>query len=402
MTDRHIRIGVAGLGRAGAAMLAAMLRHPRVAVTAAADPRPEPRDHFEAELGGETYATVEEMASSPNVDVVYVATPHQAHVDNVVAAARAGKHIICEKPMALSLAECDAMIDAVERNGVHMVVGHTHSHDPAIRVMRNLIASGELGRLGMINSWVYTDFLYRPRRPEELETALGGGILFNQVPHQVDIARHLGGGMVRSVRAMAGTWDPRRRTEGALAAFLDFDAGAVATLVYNGYDHFDTDEFHFWVGEAGQVRAPRHGRTRSALGTHLNPSEEAALKYATGYGGAQPANIGGGVHPPHQPHFGVLLVSCERGDLRPSADGVLVYDDAGQREIPIRPSAGLPGRGDTLDEIYAAVTEGRPTFHGPRWAKATLAVCLALQQSARERREISVEHQVPTPDGILT
>ena len=262
-----LRIGVAGLGRAGAAMLAAMVQHPLVRVTAAADPRPEPRDRFEAELGGETYASVEEMCASPNVDVVYVATPHQFHRENVVAAANAGKHIICEKPIALSLVDCDAMIEAVDRNGVQLVIGHTHSHDPAVRVMRRMIVSGEYGRVRMINNWVYTDFLYRPRRPEELDTTLGGGILFNQVPHQVDVARHLGGGLVRSVRAMTGVWDAHRPTEGACAAFLDFDDGTAATLVYNGYDHFDTDEFHAWVGEGGQAKEPR-ARTHPAGSRH--------------------------------------------------------------------------------------------------------------------------------------
>jgi phthalate 4,5-cis-dihydrodiol dehydrogenase len=293
------------------------------------------------------------------------------------------------------------MIEAVDRNRVHMVVGHTHSHDPAIRVMRELIASGRYGRLGMINNWVYTDFLYRPRRPEELDTAQGGGILFNQVPHQVDLARHLAGGRVRSVRAWTGVWDRRRPTEGAMSAFLDFEDGAAATLVYNGYDHFDTDELAFWVGEGGQDKSPRHGQTRRGLDPSLSRDQEAALKYATGYGGTHP-QARARVRPVvHQPHFGALLVSCEGADLRPSADGVLVYADDGVREVPVpRGASDVPGRGDTIDELHAAVFDGAPVFHSPRWGKATLAVCLAIQQSARERREILVEHQVPVQEGV--
>ena len=90
-----------------------------------------------------------------------------------------------------------------------------------------------------------------------------------------------------------------------------------------------------------------------------------------------------------------LIASCERADLRPSADGVLVYADAGVHEVAVPPSSGgVPGRGDTLDELHAAVFAGRPVFHTPRWGKATLAVCLAIQESARQRREIAVEHQV--------
>jgi phthalate 4,5-cis-dihydrodiol dehydrogenase len=201
---------------------------------------------------------------------------------------------------------------------------------------------------------------------------------------------------------MTGVWDLGRPTEGALSAFLEFADGAAATLVYNGYDHFDTDELHFWVGEGGQQKTPRHGQTRRSLGTQLDPDAEVALKYSTGYGGAHPVSRARVARPTHQPHFGLLIASCERGDLRPSADGVLIYDDAGQREVVISGGlSGVPGRGETLAELHAAVFEGRAVFHSGRWAKATLATCLAIQQSAHERREVFVEHQVTTADGVL-
>ena len=120
-----------------------------------------------------------------------------------IDAAGAGKHIILEKPMALTLAECDAIIAAVDRANVYLIVGHTHGFDPAVRAMQRMVAERELGPLGMIAAWNYTNFLYRPRRPEELDTAQGGGILFNQVPHQVDMVRTIGGGRLTSVRAQA-------------------------------------------------------------------------------------------------------------------------------------------------------------------------------------------------------
>ncbi len=174
-------------------------------------------------------------------------------------AAEHGKHIILEKPMALTLADCDAIIAAVERNKVQLIVGHTHAFDPAVRAMRGMIASGELGRLGMINSFNYTNYLYRPRRPEELDTSKGGGILFNQVPHQIDTVRLLGGGMVKSVRAQANVLDPARPTEAGCVAFLQFENGVAASLVYGGYDFFDSDEWHFGVGERGAPKPIAHG-----------------------------------------------------------------------------------------------------------------------------------------------
>src|SRR5689334_12032016 len=169
-----LRIGLVGLGRACTSMLPSLVANPNVRLTAAADPRSEALDAFEREFQGEVYHSAEELCASPKVDAVYIATPHQFHRDNVLAAAAAGKHAIVEKPMALTIEDCQAMIAAVERSGIRLVVGHTHSFDPPILKMRELIEQDLLGPVRMINTWDFTDFLYRPRRPEELDTAFGG------------------------------------------------------------------------------------------------------------------------------------------------------------------------------------------------------------------------------------
>ena len=80
--------------------------------------------------------TSAELCADPAVEIVYIATPHQFHAAHAALAAAAGKHIILEKPMALTLADCDAIIAAVERANVHLIVGHTHAFDPAVRAMR--------------------------------------------------------------------------------------------------------------------------------------------------------------------------------------------------------------------------------------------------------------------------
>src|SRR5262249_27768831 len=140
---------------------------------------------FEAE----TYGTAEQLCASPNVDAVYIATPHQFHTENVITAAAADKHAICEKPMALSLEDCDRMIAAVERAGTKLVIGHSQSYSPPIFAIRELVKSGEFGRLGMMTYLTYKGLLYTPRRPEELDPSLGGGVVYNQAPHQVDSVR---------------------------------------------------------------------------------------------------------------------------------------------------------------------------------------------------------------------
>jgi phthalate 4,5-cis-dihydrodiol dehydrogenase len=376
---------------AGAVMVHAAAAHPGFVLRAAADPNPGPREAFARDFKARAYADVTELVADPAVDIVYIATPHQFHAPHATLAAEHGKHIILEKPMALTLADCDAIVAAVERHRVHLVVGHTHAFDPAVRLMRELIRRGELGRLGLIHSFSYTNFLYRPRRPEELDTAKGGGILFNQVPHQVDTARYLAGGLTRSVRAQASVLDPSRPTEGSCAALLQFDNGAAACLVYSGYDHFDSDEWHFGIGERGAPKPLAHGAAQRALEKATDESRARTETFA--YGAA-----GGGL-PPHQPHFGITIVTCAEGDMRASADGVTIYDRNGVRELNIPRGGSIPGRREVLDEINAAIRLGRRPLHDGRWAKATVEVALAILRSARDGHDIALQHQVAVPAG---
>ena len=143
-----------------------------------------------------------------------------------------------------------------KKGGVKTIVGHSRSFDAPVLRLRALIARGEFGAVRMINAINYADYVYRPRRPEELDTAQGGGAIFSQAAHQVDIVRLLGGGLVTGVRAATGAWDKTRPTEGAYAALLTFANGAFASLSYNGYGHFDSDEFQGWIGEMGLPKAP--------------------------------------------------------------------------------------------------------------------------------------------------
>ncbi|MGA9281379.1 MAG: Gfo/Idh/MocA family oxidoreductase, partial [Pseudolabrys sp.] len=354
--ERKLRVGVAGLGRAFAVMLPTFTADPRVKLVGAADMRAEARKRFAEEFSASTYATVEELCADPTVEVIYVATPHQLHARHAVLAARHSKHLLVEKPMALTLEECTAIIDAARNAGVHLVVGHSHSFDAPIRHLRNLIKSGRYGNVRMINAINYTDYLYRPRRPEELDTALGGGAIFNQGSHQVDIVRLIGGGRIESVRAAAGAWDKARPTEGAYAALLTFANGAFASLTYSGYGNFDSDEFQGWIGEMGQKKSPYAGAPRRRFD---NERDEVAFKNARNYGGPE-------FHSPamqdlaHQ-NFGTLLVSCEQGDLRALPGGVVIYRD-GSAQLDALPAPKIP-RVEVIDELYGAVVRGRPPLH---------------------------------------
>jgi len=386
-SERKLRIGVAGLGRAFAVMLPTFKADPRVSLVAAADTRAEARQRFAEEFSANAYTTVEELCADPAVEVIYVATPHQWHARHAALAAQHRKHLLIEKPMALTLQECAAIIDAARSAGVHLVIGHSHSFDAPVRHLRGLIDSGRYGNARMINAINYTDYLYRPRRPEELDTALGGGAIFNQAAHQVDIVRLLGGGRVASVRAATGAWDRTRPTEGAYAALLTFENGAFASLTYSGYGNFDSDEFQGWIGEVGQKKTPYAGPPRHRFD---NQQDEVAFKNARNYGGPD-FRPSAGQDLAHQ-NFGTLLVSCEHADLRALPNGVMVYQNGSAQLDPL-PMPKIP-RVEVIDELYDAVVMGQPPLHDGAWAMATLEVLLAILQSSREKSDVRLSHQV--------
>jgi phthalate 4,5-cis-dihydrodiol dehydrogenase len=246
----------------------------------------------------------------------------------------------------------------------------------------------------MITAMNFTDFLYRPRRPEELRTESGGGVVFNQAPHHVDVVRYLAGGMTRSVRAMTGAWDKARSTEGAYSALLTFENGAFASIAYSGYAHFDSDEFMDWIAESGYPKDPnRYGAARALLSRAVSMGDETVLKNARNYGGDVPLPTPEGCRWHQQ--FGVLIASCERGDIRPMPNGVAIYDDVSRRfESLVEPD--VP-RAEVVDELTNAVFFGRAPLHNGEWGLATMEVCLAILQSAREQREITLQHQTPVP-----
>ncbi len=376
-------------------MLPTFLADPRVRLVAASDPLPGPRARFAADFGGRAYDTVAPLCADPDVDVVYVATPHGLHAEHACLALAHGKHVLVEKPMAVSLADCTAMIDAAARARRHLIVGHSHSFDAPIAHSRALIASGAFGAVRLINALYCTDYMYRARRPEEMRTDEGGGVLFSQAAHQIDIVRLLGGGRVQSVRAQTGNWDPARPTEGAYSALLTFADGAFATATYSGYAHYDGDELMDDVGEMGQPKqAADYGAARRKLVDVAAGAAEAALKASRNYGGS--AYAAPKVQAPeHHQHFGYVLVCCEHGDLRPTPDGVSIYADDERRfeRVPVPAVA----RAEVIDEVWRAVVDDVPPVHSGEWARATLEVCRAMLESAKAGSEVTLRHQVAAP-----
>src|SRR5262245_18393785 len=150
-----LRLGVAGLGRETSVMRPTFTRHPAVKLVAAADTRAEARKRFAEEFAAKAYDTVAALYANPAIDAIYVATPHQLHGQHATLAAKAGKHLLIDKPMALTLKDCASIVEALRKSGVQVVIGHSHSFDVPIRHLRTLIDSGTFGQVRMINALNY-------------------------------------------------------------------------------------------------------------------------------------------------------------------------------------------------------------------------------------------------------
>ena len=114
---RRLHLGVIGLGRAFSLMLPTLAHHPKVEIVAGTDVRADARERFAREFAANAHPSAEALAGDPNVEAVYISTPHELHAAHAQLAAAHGKHIMVEKPMALSLADCTAMIDTTSGRG---------------------------------------------------------------------------------------------------------------------------------------------------------------------------------------------------------------------------------------------------------------------------------------------
>ena len=374
MTDAPtLKFGVIGIGNAGGGVLSSMRDAPNVEVVAVADVRPHARDAFQQRFGGRAYETAEELCADPEVQAVWVATPNPFHRPHTVMAAEHGKHVVVEKPMALDLNEAAAMIDAADKNGVLLLSGHTRAFDPPVQAMSRVIQSGEIGALKAMNDWSFTNWMLRPRMPEEVDEQLGGGVAFRQAPHQIDTIRFLVAASSRASAARrAHGWKPDGRSR--LLRRVPGVRGRHARVhLLQRLWLLPCQRTPPWEYDDPSVSVEQRSQARRNL--QAGDWDEQQAKDDGRFGGAVgvPQGRPGGGRPSRAARFmndlGLLIVTCERGVLRQSPNGVYVYNDDGVREEPISGADG-PGPSDpTLQEAYDGIVLGRPssTMDGGGW-----------------------------------
>src|SRR5262249_36728304 len=146
-----------------------------------------------------------------------------------------GKHVLIEKPMAMTVAECDAMIAAAERTGKTLMVAHSQHFFPVNEKVRALIAEGDVGRIVFATDTWYKPFYADPRPPWFLESTKGGGMWPMNGPHMIDRMSQFIGSRVVAVKAMVGTYFVDVPATDTGVAILQFANGVYATLQHCGY-----------------------------------------------------------------------------------------------------------------------------------------------------------------------
>jgi myo-inositol 2-dehydrogenase / D-chiro-inositol 1-dehydrogenase len=220
-----LRIGVIGVGRIGR-MHAELLarRVPGASVGVVYDAHEQTARTVGGALGVPVAASVDELLRSPDVDAVAICTSTDTHADLIVAAARAGKAIFCEKPVSLDLAEVDRALSAVDEAGVPFQIGFNRRFDPAHASVRAAVAAGELGDPQLVR------ITSRDPAPPPVEyIRVSGGLFLDMTIHDFDMARYVTGSEVAEVFARGAV-----RVDPAIGAAGDIDTAMVMLVHESG------------------------------------------------------------------------------------------------------------------------------------------------------------------------
>jgi len=191
MTD-ILSVGVVGAGGIARSHMRAIAANDNIRMVAVVDVDSERANSAATEYGAKAYSKLDDLLAHPEVEAVHVCTPHNAHAEQVIAAATAGKHVLVEKPMALTVADCDRMIEASDRAGKILMVGQVMRHYAVNRLIKKMIADGAIGQVGHLMRRRYSYF--NPTQPGSpyrswyLDLEVGGiCVLYGFGSHEYDI-----------------------------------------------------------------------------------------------------------------------------------------------------------------------------------------------------------------------
>jgi predicted dehydrogenase len=278
-----VRWGLIGCGDIAAKRVASALRETAGStLVAVARARAELAADFAARHGAaRSYADWRELLRDTEIDAVYIATPVRLHAEQAVAAAEAGKHVLCEKPMALDVAECERMVAAARDHRVRLGVAYYRHHYPVVARLRDLIASGAIGRPVLAQAEAFEPFdvpVDHPRSWFLRKAESGGGPMMDFGCHRIEVLRDLLGPIEEARGVLSNVRFREREVEDTAVASLRFRGGAQAVVAVSHAAGERRDSLRIF-GTAGSA--------------HVTVLNEGDLRVVT------PAGVCEERHPPH-------------------------------------------------------------------------------------------------------
>ncbi len=353
-----VRVGIVGCGKVGGLHATALREVPEAVYVGACDADPTRAEAFSAKHGGTAFPDLDALLRS-GVEAVVIGTPHPAHAAPAIRAAAAGVHVIVEKPMAATLADCDAMLAAAARSGVRLgVISQRRFYEP-IRRVKDAIDAGKLGTpvLGLVLMYSWRDAAYYTSDPwrGRWDTE-GGGVLVNQSPHQLDMLLWFLG----PAAEVTGFWGNLNHPT------VEVDDTAVAAI-------------RFRNGGLGSILTSVSQKPGLYTKVHVHGSNGASAGVETDRGSTFIAGVTGIAEPPLTdvwtvPGEGHRLTEFQEADRAAFAevDGTTYYHALQFRDF------------------VRAIRENRPPLVTGEDGRAVVELFTAVYQSNRERRAVKL------------
>jgi UDP-N-acetyl-2-amino-2-deoxyglucuronate dehydrogenase len=313
---RTFRIGLVGCGRISKNHFDAVRKVDGLALTAVCDIDAERAARAAEEQGVPAYHSLDEMLRAGDIDVVTICTPSGLHSAHGIAAAQAGKHVVTEKPMSLSLRQADDLVRACDDAGVQLFVVKQNRLNPPIQLLKRAVDKGRFGRIFMANVTV------RWQRPQEYYDAepwrgtweFDGGAIMNQASHYVDLMQWLVG-PVESVTGKTATQARRIEAEDSGIGIVKFRSGALGVIEVNVLTYPRNFEGSITIiGERGTVKIGGTAVNRVEHWTFAEYDDDDKLVEAAN---TNPPTVYGFGHEGY--YRNVLAVL--RGEAKPETDG---------------------------------------------------------------------------------
>ncbi len=271
---------------------------------------------FTSQFGGKPYSDLQKMLSDPAVDIVTICTPSGAHLEPAIAAARAGKHVLVEKPLEITTARCDKLIEACDRAGVRLGTIFPSRFHRSAELLKNAVDAGRFGSIALAAAyvkWYRTQQYYDSGMWRGTWKLDGGGALMNQAIHSVDLLLWLMG-PVKSLSAMTALRAHERiEVEDAAVAALEFESGALGSIEATTAAYPGSLKRIEIAGSTGYATLEEEALIKWDFAKTLKADEkikEGMKTNSTGGGASDPAAIG---HKAHQSLFEDFVKSLKKG-----------------------------------------------------------------------------------------